>query len=129
MNFSDNSEKVILKVAADLKNFGKIIDVNNSIGSLLNFNRNDILNQDLGIILPNIINSVHNHLMMNIYEDEERYSQIEKTTFAVDKSGFLVQINLIAKVSPLISKGVHMVMIFKENEDSNKVLLISFKLY
>lgn len=96
-SISDISNPII-SISADSKTLGLITDTNNAAVAFFRFEKSELLNKNVRILLPKVIRGFHQGYLRKAFIDKKKSFNREKPLFALSKDGFLIQIYLTVKL-------------------------------
>ena len=93
-------------------------NTNNEISRILQYNKGDIIGQNINRIMPKIIGDSHDSSMKRYFETSEpKVIGVERLVFPVNKAGFMVPCTLMIKVLPTLDEGIRVVGFLKDVEN------------
>jgi len=97
---------------------GTVTNTNNEISRILQYNKGDIIGQNINRIMPKIIGDSHDSSMKRYFETSEpKVIGVERLVFPVNKAGFMVPCTLMIKVLPTLDEGIRVVGFLKDVEN------------
>ena len=103
-NLNKNDCYIYIIVSTKPENFGSILNASLSISEIFGYKKNDLINQNLNIIIPDIFHKEHIKLLnkkLNQFQKEDYNDEINKkkkireiNTFGLTKSKYLIEINM-----------------------------------
>jgi len=104
---SGNAAVIIL--SGNRSNLGTIINSNHELGQILGYKKNELLDENINIIMPEIIGKYHNTLMQHYFEKQNQTNanDIEdKLVFAQHCKGYIVPCFLLVRLIHNLERGV-----------------------
>ena len=102
--YSDSTAIIIISGRKEEK--GRIIKVSSGISKLMDYNSKEIIGHEINILMPTIIGDKHNSFLDEYFRvGKERFINKDHTTFAINKSGEVISINLGVKMLASLENG------------------------
>ena len=103
-NLNQNDNYIYIIVSTKPENFGNILNASLSISEIFGYKINDLINQNLNILLPDIFHKEHKKVLnkkLNQFQKEDYENEINKkiqikeiNSFGLTKSKYLIEINM-----------------------------------
>ena len=111
----------MVSVSANPDTFGKILGVGSQITSMFNYKAAEVVGENVRILMPRVIGSVHDQYMLRYFETgEAKIMGSSREVFAHKKTGHIFFCELFLTVLPVLDKvgqvhqGIHLVGMIKE---------------
>jgi light-regulated signal transduction histidine kinase (bacteriophytochrome) len=93
--FGIQKDTCIITVSGNSKTLGKVLNASNEVMSLLGYKKNELINQQVEIIMPNHYAEFHNTKMRQYFETgKSKIVNHDRVLFAQQRNGYLAEINL-----------------------------------
>lgn len=115
-----------MAVSGDKVRYGKIRYANKTFCSMFHYPLNEIVNESISTILPNII-SFHHEKYMKEYENRGGgifYKNL-RTLFAKHKEGFIFPVEITVKSVFNTKNGLEYLALIKANTDTTKQYILT----
>lgn len=93
-----NISSPIISISADSTTLGQITDTNNLAVAFFKYEKSELLNKNIKVLLPKVIRGLHQGYLRKAFVDKKKSFNREKPLFANSKDGYLVQIYLTVKL-------------------------------
>lgn len=102
-------------ISGEISSIGKILSVNHQACAILNYEKEDLLQESINKICPTFIGQYHDGFINQFLEKgKNRVINRVRIIFALSKDGVLVPIVLFVKVIPNLLKGVRFMGLFRK---------------
>jgi PAS domain S-box-containing protein len=101
---------------------GEVIQVNQEITRILEYQKSDIVGQNISFIMPKVFAEKHNSFMETYFETtKSRVLNMQRPVYPVNKNGYVVACQLFIKILPNLQKGIQIVgFLNEEQKESHK---------
>lgn len=100
---NEDTSYLMVSVSANPDSFGKILGVGSQISSMFEYKESDVVGENVRILMPRIIGSVHDQFMLRYFETgEARIMGSNRGVFALKKSGHIFFCELFLTVLPVL---------------------------
>ena len=114
--FSTNSATIIL--SANSRTIGRILSVSNSISSLLDYNKAQIVDREISILMPKIYSKNHKFYLREYVRTNNEYSPISSIPcFALHRNGCIVPVKVSKQLICNVEVGINFVGNMQLNKD------------
>jgi hypothetical protein len=111
--YGDNSVSGVIIISGERSNVGVIKYCNTKITELIKYSPHELLGQNINIVMPKFIGSMHDDILMNYLEStESKVDNNERLVPMMDKDNYLVFVRILTKPLPSLFNGLEIVGIF-----------------
>lgn len=104
---NEDTSYLMVSVSANPDSFGKILGVGSQISSLFEYKSSDVVGENVRILMPRIIGTVHDQFMLRYFETgEARIMGSNRGVFALKKTGHIIFCELFLTVLPVLDQVV-----------------------
>ena len=94
---------------------GEVIQVNQEITRILEYQKSDIVGQNINLIMPKVYAEKHNQFMATYFETSvSRVLNLQRSVYPINKQGYVVACQLYIKILPNLEKGIQIVGFLNE---------------
>lgn len=120
--FGENSGAGLVVVSTTIENLGQIIHVNCETEFMLGFMKNDLIGQNVNKIMPAIIGDQHNNFIKRYLDSAiSRALDQQRQYFALTKEGYIIIVDLLIKIYPLINGKIIFVGLIQRSPDYKEI--------
>lgn len=112
LNFKLNDNPAVIILSGSKSNMGTIIDVNYEIQQILGYHKDELINENIEIIMPEIIGSLHNFYIEEFYKNSKSSNInqiIEKLVFPHNNQGYIVPCYNLIRLMSNLENGVQLI--------------------
>jgi PAS domain S-box-containing protein len=124
IKFEENSDLCIITISGNHREIGTITNSNTQVFNILGYHKADLIGEKIETIMPKIFADNHDHLLLNYFDNPSKPLNIERQVYPLNKKGYVIPSNLMAKIVPNLANGIQIVGFlkpidnFKPNEDN-----------
>lgn len=97
----------VIIISGERSNIGVIKYCNTKITELIKYSPHELLGQNVNILMPKFIGSMHDDILMSYLElTESKYDNVERLAPMIDKDNYLVFARILTKPLPSLFNGL-----------------------
>lgn len=100
---NEDTSYLMVSVSANPDTFGRILGVGSQITSMFDYKPSEVVGENVRILMPRVIGSVHDQLMLRYFETgEARIMGSNRAVFAMRRTGYIFYCELFLSVLPVL---------------------------
>lgn len=97
----------VIIISGERSNIGVIKYCNTKITELIKYSPHELLGQNVNILMPKFIGSMHDDILMSYLElTKSKYDNVERLAPMIDKDNYLVFARILTKPLPSLFNGL-----------------------
>ena len=117
-------DTVVIHISGNKDSPGKILKTNDKLHKVLGYNKSEVINHLINILMPNLFARRHNEFLSLFFRTGRKpMFNHESLLYAVDKEGFCFQMKLVIKQLPDLSEGIQYVGMIRQSHRDYEYIL------
>jgi len=108
-------------ISGRLNDTGKILSINTNACKILNYDKNELMFNNINNIVPPYISEYHDGFILNYIETSKKHIVDSiRIVFAIINTGFLIPISLLSKIIPNLDDGIRFIGLIRKLNRQDK---------